>query len=218
VLLRPDYPLETERLLLRPFTLDDLDALHAIESREDVTRYLYWMLRTREQVRRKLVARARLRTLTAEGQVLNLAMVLRGSGQMAGDASLRWISREHRQGEIGIVLHPDFHRRGLAGEASLVLLRLGFDELGLHRIIGRCDGRNTASATVLERLGMRREAHLRQNELVKGSGRTSSSTPCSWRNGGRSARRVPAGRGERCNTWPVGQWEERRWQVLRRSL
>ena len=49
-----------------------------------------------------------------------------------------------------------------------LLLRLGFEELGLHRIIGRCDGRNTASAKVMERLGMRREAHFRQNELVKG--------------------------------------------------
>jgi RimJ/RimL family protein N-acetyltransferase len=48
------------------------------------------------------------------------------------------------------------------------MLRLGFDGLGLHRIVGRCDGRNTPSTRLLERLGMRREAHLVQNELVKG--------------------------------------------------
>ena len=48
------------------------------------------------------------------------------------------------------------------------MLRLGFEELGLHRIIGRIDARNTPSARVLERLGMRREAHFVHNEILKG--------------------------------------------------
>ena len=48
------------------------------------------------------------------------------------------------------------------------MLRIGFEELGLHRIAGRLDARNEASARVLERLGMRREAHLVENEFVKG--------------------------------------------------
>jgi RimJ/RimL family protein N-acetyltransferase len=48
------------------------------------------------------------------------------------------------------------------------MLRLGFEGLGLHRIIGRLDGRNRASARVLEKLGMRREAHFVENEYVKG--------------------------------------------------
>ncbi len=42
------------------------------------------------------------------------------------------------------------------------------DGLGLHRIAGRCDGRNIPSARVMERLGMRREAHFRENEIFKG--------------------------------------------------
>jgi hypothetical protein len=52
-------------------------------------------------------------------------------------------------------------------EAGRVLLRLAFEDLGLHRVIGRLEARNTASARVLERLGMRREAHLVENEYVK---------------------------------------------------
>ena len=55
-----------------------------------------------------------------------------------------------------------------ATEAAAALLRLGFEGLGLHRIIGRCDGRNRGSAMVMERNGMRREAHLIENEFVKG--------------------------------------------------
>ncbi len=48
------------------------------------------------------------------------------------------------------------------------MLRLGFEELGLHRIIGRCDARNIASGRLMERLEMRREAHLIESEFVKG--------------------------------------------------
>ena len=49
-----------------------------------------------------------------------------------------------------------------------MLLRLAFEELGLHRVYGRAEPRNTASARVMEKLGMQREAHLVENEFVKG--------------------------------------------------
>jgi RimJ/RimL family protein N-acetyltransferase len=82
--------------------------------------------------------------------------------------SLERASREHQQGEVGYVLHPDHQGHGFATEAATVMLRLGFEILGFHRIVGRLDARNEASARVLERLGMRREAHLRENEFIKG--------------------------------------------------
>jgi len=168
-MLRPAYPIETARLLLRPFTMDDLDALHAIHSRPDVARYLYWEPRSRREVRKVLTARARGTTLDAAGDTLVLAIERRDSGALIGDVNLRWLSAAHRQGEIGFVLHPDYHGRGYGREAALEMLRLGFEGLGLHRIIGRCDARNDASARLMERLGMRREAHFRQNEVFKGA-------------------------------------------------
>ncbi len=97
-----------------------------------------------------------------------LAIVVRATGELIGDVNLVWRSAEHRQGEIGFVLHPAYHGQGYAREAAREVLRLGFAELGLHRIIGRCDGRNTASARLMERLGMRREAYFRENERFKG--------------------------------------------------
>ena len=83
-------------------------------------------------------------------------------------ACLFWRSQEHKQGEVGYVFNPAYHGRGLATEAVGALLRLGFEGLGLHRITGQLDARNTASARVLERAGLRREAHLVENEFVKG--------------------------------------------------
>jgi RimJ/RimL family protein N-acetyltransferase len=166
--LRPAYPIATRRLLLRPFVPEDLDALHAIQSRPDVARYLYWEPRSREEVRGALAARARWRSLEAEGDTLGLAVVLRDTGALIGDVNLDWLSREHRQGEIGFVFHPDHGGRGYATEAATEMLRMGFGRLGLHRIVGRCDARNAASARLMERLGMRREAHFRHNEVFKG--------------------------------------------------
>jgi RimJ/RimL family protein N-acetyltransferase len=166
--LRPDYPIRTDRLILRPFAPGDLTALHALHSQPEVTRFLYFEPRDLAQTREILARKIEGSVLLDEGGGLSMAAELAGTGQLVGDCSLFWRSRAHQQGEIGYLFDPAHHGRGLATEAARELLRLGFDGMGLHRIIGRCDARNTASARVMERLGMRREAHLIENELVKG--------------------------------------------------
>jgi RimJ/RimL family protein N-acetyltransferase len=166
--VRPAYPVQTDRLVLRPFAASDFDALLAIQSRADVARYLYWDPRTAAEVRETLDTKVRATAIIAEGDNLSLAAVLSESGEMIGDCSLRWASAEHRQAEIGFVFHPDHHGQGYATEAARALLALAFEELRAHRVFGRLEARNTASARVLERLGMRKEAHLIENEHVKG--------------------------------------------------
>ncbi|MQA01696.1 MAG: GNAT family N-acetyltransferase [Streptosporangiales bacterium] len=167
-MIRPSYPLRTARLDLRPFTADDFAGLHAIHSDPDVVRYLHWHPLDEASTEVALARRTRRTTLIDAGDSLSLAVVERETGALAGDATFFWRSEQSRQGEIGYVFNPAFHGRGYATETAEELVRFGFEELGLHRVTGRLDGRNTASARVLERLGMRREAHLRQNELVKG--------------------------------------------------
>lgn len=71
-------------------------------------------------------------------------------------------------GEVGFVPKLAFQGPGLATEMAREMPRVGFEEMRCHRIIGRCDARNTASAAGKERLGVRRDAQLRQNEWVKG--------------------------------------------------
>ncbi|KFU79989.1 Protein N-acetyltransferase, RimJ/RimL family [Amycolatopsis lurida] len=167
-MLRPDFPIITQRLTLRAFTPADLDELNSFQSRADVARYLYWGPRSRAESAAALAKRVHSSTLSKEGQFLAVAAELTETGQLIGDLNLEYLSSERRQGEIGFVFHPDHHGKGLAAEAAVEVLRLGFEDLGLHRIIGRCDGRNTSSAALMERLGMKKEAHLRQNEIVKG--------------------------------------------------
>ena len=166
--MKPAYPVQTDRLLLRPFAATDFDALLAIQSRADIARYLYWDPRTAAEVRETLDAKVRATAIIADGDNLSLAAVLRESDQLIGDCSLRWASAEHRQAEIGFVFHPDHHGHGYATEAAAALLALAFEGLRAHRVFGRLEARNTASARVLERLGMRKEAHLVEHEHVKG--------------------------------------------------
>jgi RimJ/RimL family protein N-acetyltransferase len=75
---------------------------------------------------------------------------------------------EHRQGEIGFLFHPDHQGRGYATEAARAMLRLAFEHYELHRVFGRLEPRNLASGRVLEKLGMRHEALLVENEWIKG--------------------------------------------------
>jgi RimJ/RimL family protein N-acetyltransferase len=95
-------------------------------------------------------------------------LAVQRESDVIGEVVLKWLSREHRQGEVGFVVTPAAQGHGYATEAAAAILPLAFDDLRLHRVIGRCDARNTASAKVMERLGMRREAHFVQNEIFKG--------------------------------------------------
>jgi RimJ/RimL family protein N-acetyltransferase len=166
--LRPDYPIKTDRLVLRPFTESDLDDLYAYQHLPEVARFLMWPARNREQVEVALKYRIEHPTLEKQGDVLVLAVELQETGALIGDVNLAWVSREQRTGEFGFVFDPRYHGKGYAREAATEMLRLGFERMGLHRIIGRADARNNASATLMTRLGLRKEAHFVKNEYVKG--------------------------------------------------
>jgi RimJ/RimL family protein N-acetyltransferase len=167
-LLRPSYPVRTRRLLLRPLTARDADALLAYRGRPDVCRYVPFEPMDRQAIHGRLATHWATTELTAEGQALTLGIELARTGELVGDVVLFWRSEEHGGGEIGYMLNPDFAGHGYATEAVHALLKLGFDGLGLHRITARIDERNAPSARLARRLGMRQEARLVHNELFKG--------------------------------------------------
>ena len=155
-------------MILRPYVADDLPGLHDLYGREDVCRYLPWEPMDLDQARAKLEQRIGQAHIDADGDAIVLAAVDPETGRTIGEFMLRLTSNEHRQGEIGWVIHPDVQGRGLATEGASEMLRLGFDELSLHRITAGSDARNVASIRVMERLGMRREAAFVDSELVRG--------------------------------------------------
>ena len=163
---QPEYPIRTERLLLRPYRPGDVDAVYAYHRLPETARYLENEPMSRADAKALVTRRIGSSTLAGMGEVLNLVVELAQTRTVVGDCVLFW--RGKGQAEVGYVLNPAHYGRGYATEAVGTLLRLGFGDLGLHRVAARCDARNTASLRVMERAGMRREAHLVQNEFVKG--------------------------------------------------
>lgn len=166
--LEPTYPIHTARLILRPLTDADADAMLTYRGRADVCRYLPFEPMTREKVLERLARDLSSTTLTEENQGLTLGVVLASTGALIGDVVLFFRSSANKTGELGYVFAPDAGGHGYATEACLAMLGLAFDEMGLHRVTARLDARNDKSARMAARLGMRLEAHYVKNELFKG--------------------------------------------------
>jgi RimJ/RimL family protein N-acetyltransferase len=166
--LRPDFPIRTARLLLRPSTADDVDAALRYRGDPETVRFVPFGPQTREQVAERIAGDFSRTELTAEGQALVLGVVPVAGGPQCGELVLFHRSEEHRGGELGYMFAAEARGRGYAVEASAAVLALAFEDMGMHRVIARIDARNEPSARVARRLGMRQEAHLVRNELFKG--------------------------------------------------
>jgi len=126
--------------------------------------------------------------LTDEGQSLTLGAQVGETSELVGDVVLFWRSRAHAGGELGYVFNPALGGRGYATEAANVMLRLGFEGLGLHRIVARIDERNESSVKLARRLGMRQEARRSATSSSKASGAPSLTSRCSLTSGTRAGR------------------------------
>jgi RimJ/RimL family protein N-acetyltransferase len=164
----PDYPIVTDRLLLRPFSRGDVDAVYSYRSRADVAEYLFDPPLTHDECAEAVRLRTGQVAFANKGDRIVMALERRSDGRLVGEQSLIWRSDVHRQAEIGYILHPDVWGEGLASEASEALLAFAFEVARIHRVYARCDVLNTHSAAVMRRIGMRQEAHLREHEWIKG--------------------------------------------------
>lgn len=90
-----------------------------------------------------------------------LTMVLKETESPIGICAFCNIFWEHSSGELGYWLGKPYWGRGYMTEAVKLMLTFGFEELGLERIFGRCFSRNTASARVMTKAGLKYEGHSR---------------------------------------------------------
>jgi RimJ/RimL family protein N-acetyltransferase len=129
------------------------------------------------------------------GQWLQIAIALKDTHALIGDCALKVQAQDPRQATIGVTLARQSQGQGFAIEALSCLLAVLFEGLKLHRVVADTDVENTAAWTLLERLGLKREGHLRQSlwfkgrwvdeylyailrhEWIKHSGRAATSTP-----------------------------------------
>jgi RimJ/RimL family protein N-acetyltransferase len=140
----------------------------AMHSDPEMVRYVPYPPLTREQAEERLASIATMTAIDDDAQNLRFAVVLPDTDELIGDVSL-WSSPSDRShAEIGYIFNSRFHGHGYATEAVAEILRIGFEEAGLHRITANADARNAASIRVVERVGMRREADFVQGAYEKG--------------------------------------------------
>ena len=155
------------RVLLRPFALADVPAVLAYASDPEVTRHLQW-----DAYDDPATAASFIRSTLGGGETwFARAILLRETEAVIGGADLRVVSPPDRRAELGYGLARAYWGCGYATEAAGLLVRFGFERLGLMRIQAACAVENERSMRTLERLGMRREGRLAQYRWKAGAAR-----------------------------------------------
>lgn len=159
--------IETERLILRPLTLDDAPAMFTNwVTDQEVARYVTWDIHTSLEETRELLSLWVKQY--DQPDVYIWGMVIKETGELIGTFAFTGVSDRDQVAELGYAIGKNWWNHGYTTEAGLAILSFGFDQLGLNRIQAVHDVRNPASGRVMEKLGMTYEGTIRQARLVKG--------------------------------------------------
>lgn len=162
-----NFPLSTDRLILRPIKTADFPAYAAYHGRAEVYRYLYASPPQGETLKAQFQEALQPR-FSLDGDVFRLAVTLADKDVMIGEVLLKLASKSAAQGEIGYIFNPEWAGRGYAFEAVTAMIQMGFEQANLHRIFARLDAANAGSVALMQRVKFRREAHLIENDCFDG--------------------------------------------------
>lgn len=160
--------LETARLILRPFRETDILTFSEYRSDPEVARYQGWEAPYEPAQAAHFILSMQQVQPGTPGQWYQLALQIKPDGPMIGDCGFCVLGDSPRQAEIGYTLARPYQGQGYATEAVTRVLDYLFRGLSLHRVRANCDASNLASARLLERVGMRREAHTIESTWFKG--------------------------------------------------
>ncbi|MBG6062073.1 ribosomal-protein-alanine N-acetyltransferase [Flavobacterium sp. CG_9.1] len=158
--------LETERLLLRRVVPTDVKEIFALRSNPETMKYIPRPLLKTDEDTLEHVAMIDSKIDTNEG--INWAIALKDNPKLIGIIGHYRIKPEHFRAEIGYMLLPEYHGKGIISEAVKEAIRYGFQVMKLHSIEAVIDPENQASAKVLEKNGFVKEAHFKENEYYDG--------------------------------------------------
>jgi RimJ/RimL family protein N-acetyltransferase len=163
-----DPTILTERLSIRRLEPRDAEAVFQYRSDPIISRYQNWEPESVAEIQDFIAGLDEI-CVDTPGRWYQLALCVRSSGELAGDCGIHAQAHDPRQTEIGITLAKEFQGSGLATEALRGVLGYLFNTLEKHRVFGSVDPRNASSLALLERVGMRREAHFVESLWFKGA-------------------------------------------------
>lgn len=160
--------IETQRLILRPINISDVNDLYEYASDEEVTKYLTW--KTHKSIEDSInVIENVFNKRVERGLPEAHALVLKANGKMIGMCDIVNLNLQHRAGEIGYVLNRNFWGQGLMVEACKEVIKLGFERFKLIRIQISHDINNYQSQRVIEKLGFTYEG-IKRKAFIKWDG------------------------------------------------
>ncbi len=163
----PTPEIVTERLLLNPLLASDAAALFEYRSDPDVGRYQSWAPAHLDEAT-DFIEDLQAVVFDTPDTWFQLAVRLRESSVLVGDLGMHFVADEPRQVEVGFTIAPAFQSRGFATEAVTGSLDHLFGDLRKHRVFASVDPRNTPCLSLLQRIGMRQEAHFRESLWFNG--------------------------------------------------
>jgi RimJ/RimL family protein N-acetyltransferase len=156
------------RVALRRFRPDDLTKFVAYRSSEEVARFQSWDAPYPREEGERFIREIARQHPDTPGDWFQFAVALRSTGQLIGDCAAMPHADDPRHCDIGFTISTEHQGHGYATQAVRLLLDYLFSERGKHRITAYCDPRNAPSVALLERLGMKREGHLRESTWSHG--------------------------------------------------
>ena len=158
--------LETERLILRRVLPSDVKEMFELRSNPETMKYIPRPLVTNYDEALAHIKMMEDKIETNEG--INWAITLKGDDKMLGVIGHYRIKPEHYRAEVGYMILPEYHGKGITTEAVQCVVDYGFNTMQLHSIEGVIDPENGASEKVLQKCGFVKEAHFKENEFYDG--------------------------------------------------
>ncbi len=144
--------IETDRLILREFTLDDFEAVYLFGSNEEVQKLTGDKNLESPEEAKKLIQDVWYSDYKKYGYG-RWAVVYKPDNRVIGFAGLKYLP-EIDETDIGYRFLPEYWGKGIATEASVVIIKYGFEKLNLERIVGIATPSNIGSCKVLEKIGL----------------------------------------------------------------
>ncbi|MFW2512721.1 GNAT family N-acetyltransferase [Demequina sp. SO4-13] len=158
--------LRTERLALRPMTMDDAEDLAERRSDTSTAQYQAWRAPYPVERAKELIADVTSRPGPLPGHWYQLAVVRLRDDRVLGDVAI-WLSENGRTAEVGFTLHPWARGHYYATEATARLVDYAVFDLGVHRVEASTHPHNISSIKVLERIGFIHEGVRRERYWVE---------------------------------------------------
>lgn len=149
--------METERLLLRSFELEDAPAIQKLAGSEEIAQNTFVPHPYEDGMAEQFIQESKKNT--ERGEWANFAIVLKSENTLIGSIGYKDIDEGHNRAEFGYWIGKPYWGNGYATEAVKKLIHYGFNNLGLHRIYATPFGSNIASQRVLEKAGLKRKAN-----------------------------------------------------------